>query len=131
MAELQQVLRGGAGPALVVDLDDRLVRQRARVDHHQRQAGGADLLDLRVVGGQADRDDAVDRRPAHRAGEDAVERRDEVERVALLLGGERDALAERAEERVGEDDRQRLRASARRSCASRAGSSIRATGAGR
>ena len=59
--------------------------------------------------GHADRDHAVDHRPLDRAGQRPVERRDEVERVALLLGGQRDALRERPEERVGEDDRQRLR----------------------
>ena len=110
MAQLQQVLRGGPGAALVVDLDARLVRERARVDHHQRHAGGADLLDLGVRGGEA--------RPRRRrrpspgpspAASEPVERGDEVERVALLLGGQRDALAEGAEERVGEDHRQRLR----------------------
>ena len=95
VAEAQQVLRGGAGAALVVDLHARLVRQRGRVHHHERHAGGADLLDLGVARGQADRDDAVDRRPAHRAGEAAVERRDEVERVARLLGRQGDALARR------------------------------------
>ncbi len=39
----------------------------------------------------------------------AVERRDEVEPVAVLLSGEGDTFAERAEERVAEDDAQRLR----------------------
>ncbi len=71
-------------------------------------AGGAELLDLRVARRQADDHRPVDRRPVHRAGERAVQGRDEVERVALLLGGERDALRERPEEGVGEDDRQRL-----------------------
>ena len=74
------------------------------------QAGPADLLDLRVVVGQADGDDTVHGRPAHRPRQAAVQRRDEVQAVAELLGRDRDALAERPEERVGEDDRQGLRA---------------------
>ena len=53
--------------------------QGGRVDQDDRHAGAPDLLDLRVVVAQADGDDAVDRRPAHRAGQAAVERRDEVE----------------------------------------------------
>ena len=47
-------------------------------------------------------------RPIARASE-PWSGRDEVERVALLLGRQRDALRERPEERVGEDHRQRLR----------------------
>ena len=74
------------GAALVVDLDRAVLRQRRRVDEHDRQAGAADLLDLRVVVGQADGDDTVDRRATHRAGQAAMQRRDEVEAVAGLLG---------------------------------------------
>ena len=62
-----------------------------------------------MVVAQADGDHAVDGRPAHRPGQRAVQRRDEVERVAGLLGRRRDAFGERPEERVREDDRQRLR----------------------
>jgi hypothetical protein len=62
-----------------------------------------------VVVGQADRDDAVDDRPMDRPGEGAVERRDEMEPVAGLLGDPGDPRAERAEERVREDHRQVLR----------------------
>ena len=69
MAEGDQVLGGRAGAADVVDLDRAVLRQGRRVDEHDRQAGPPDLLDLGVVVGQADGDDAVDRRPAHRAGQ--------------------------------------------------------------
>src|SRR3954449_12983683 len=100
MAELEQVLRRRARAALVIDLDERQVLERAGVDHDERQPGRTDLLDLRVIRRQPDRDDAVDGGAAHRPGEAATQRGDEVERVALLLGGQRDALAERAEERV-------------------------------
>ena len=109
MAEPDEVLGGRTRAALVVDLDRRQVGQRARVDHHQRQPGGPQLLDLRVVRRQADHDNAVHRRPAHRAGERPLQRRDEVQGVALVLGRQRDALRECPEERVGEDHRQRLR----------------------
>ncbi len=108
VAEAQQMVRGGTGAALVVDLDARLVRQGARVHHHQRHAGGADLLHLGVAGRETHDDDAVHRRPAHRAGERAVERRDEVEGVALLFGCQGNALAEGPEEGVREDHGQRL-----------------------
>ena len=63
----EEVLGGGPGAADVVDLDRAVFRQGGRVDEDDRHAGAADLLDLGVVVGQADRDDAVDRRPAHRA----------------------------------------------------------------
>jgi hypothetical protein len=109
VAEAQEVVRGGSGTTLVVDLDTRLVRQGARVHHHQRHAGGADLLHLGVTGSETDDDHAVHRGPAHRAGERAVERRDEVEGVAFLFGRQGNALAEGPEEGVREDHRQRLR----------------------
>ena len=109
MAQAGDVLGGRARAADVVDLDAAVLGQRGRVDEHDRQAGAADLLDLGVRVGQADGDDAVDRRPAHRPGQAAVERRDEVQAVAVLLGDERDALAEGPEERVAEDDAERLR----------------------
>ena len=96
-------------PPCVVDVDRAVVRQGARVDEDDRHAGAPDLLDLGMVVAETDGDDAVDRRPAHRPGQAAVQRRDEVERVAVRLGRDRDALAERTEERVGEDDRQGLR----------------------
>ena len=109
MAEAEEVLGGRARAALVVDLDRRLVGQGARVDHHQRQAGGAELLDLGVVArtGRSRPTPSTVARPIARASE-PWSGRDEVERVALLLGRQRDALRERPEERVGEDDRQRL-----------------------
>ena len=59
--------------------------------------------------GQTDGDDAVDCRPIDRPRQRAVERRDEVEPVAGLLGDRRDPRAEHPEERVGEDRRQGLR----------------------
>ncbi len=108
VTQVQQVLRGGTGAALVVDLDAGLVRHRAGVHHHERQPGGPDLLHLGVPRGQTDRDHAVHRGAAHRAGQRALQRRDEVERVALLLGRQGDTLREGAEERVREDDRERL-----------------------
>ena len=109
MAERDQVLGRGPRAADVVDLDRAVLRQRGRVDQDDRQPGAADLLDLGMVVGQADGDHPVDRRPAHRPRQRAVERRDEVEAVAGFLGGAGDALAEGAEERVGEDHRQGLR----------------------
>ena len=73
------------------------------------QAGATDLLDLGMAVRQADGDDAVDGGAAHRPRQAAVQRRDEVEAVAVLLGGQRHALAEGAEERVAEDDAEGLR----------------------
>ncbi len=96
-------------PPGVVDLDRAVFRQGRRVHQDDGQAGAPDLLDLRVVVGQADGDHAVHGRPAHRPGQAAVQRRDEVQAVAELLGRDGDALAERPEERVREDDRQGLR----------------------
>ena len=82
----------GLGATGVVDLDRAVLRQRRRVDQHDRQAGPADVLHLRVVVGQADGHDAVHRRAVHRAGQAAMQRRDEVEPVAELLGDRGDAL---------------------------------------
>jgi hypothetical protein len=62
-----------------------------------------------MIVGEADGDDSIDGRPAHRPRQRPVQRADEVQAVALFLGGQRDALAERPEERVGEDHRQGLR----------------------
>ena len=109
VTEPDEVLGRRPRAADVVDLDRAVLRQRGRVDQDDRHARATDLLDLGVVVAQADRDDAVDGRPAHRPRQAAVQRRDEVQGVARLLGRDRDTLAERAEERVGEDDRQRLR----------------------
>ena len=72
------------------------------------QAGAPDLLDLGVAVRQPDGDDAIDRRAGHRERQAAVEWRDEVEAVAMLLGRQCHALAEGAEERVAEDDAERL-----------------------
>ena len=86
-----------------------MLRERGGVDQDERQAGTADLLDLGVAVREADGDDAVDGRTAHRAEQAAVERRDEVQAVAALLRGEGDAFTERPEGRVAEADAERLR----------------------
>ncbi len=109
VAERDEVLGCGSGATGVVDLDRGLVGEGSRVDHDYRDARAPDRLDLRVLVAQADRDDAVDRCPAQRPGERPAQRRDEMERVPRLFGRDRDSLGERAEERVGEDDRERLR----------------------
>ena len=62
-------------------------------------------------------------------GERPVQRRDEVERVPVLLGGQRDALAEGAEERVREDRPKRLRGQHADGRASGAGSASGRPGA--
>ena len=109
MPEAEDVFAGGARPADVVDLDRAVLGQGRRVDEHDRDVGATDLLDLRVPVRQADRDDPVDGGAAHGPGQAAVQRRDEVEAVPVLLGGQRDALAEGAEERVAEDHAEGLR----------------------
>jgi hypothetical protein len=96
VAKAQQVLGGRAGARLVVDDDRAVLRQVIRVDEDHRDAGAADLADLGMVGGQADGHDPVDRRAADREGQRAVQRRDEVQLVAEVLGGMGDALAEEA-----------------------------------
>ena len=93
VAEPEEMIGGLPRAALVVDLDRRLAGQGRRVDEDHRQAGPADLLDLRMVRRQADGDDPVDGRPVDRAGQRAVERRDEVEGVAGRLGRAGDAGA--------------------------------------
>ena len=109
VAEPDQVLGRCSSTAHVVDVDRRVLRLRIRVDEHDRQAGPPDLLDLGMVVGEADRDDAIDGRAADRPRQRAVERRDEREPVAGLLGDDRDAFREGTEERVREDHRQGLR----------------------
>ena len=104
-----QMLGRRAGAADVVDLDRAVPRQRVGVDHDDRHARPPDLLDLWMVVAQPDGHHAVHGRPAHRPGQAAVQRRDEIQGVARFLGRDRNPFAERAEERVGEDDRQRLR----------------------
>ena len=66
MAELEQVLGGGARAAVVVDVD-RAVLGQAPSNRRARSACRRARIcsDLGVVARQADRDDAVDRRPAH------------------------------------------------------------------
>jgi hypothetical protein len=108
MAEARDVLGRGAGAADVVDRHAAVLGQGGRVHEDDRHAGPADLLDLRMGVAQADGHDAIDGGAAHRPGEAAVEGRDEVERVAVLLGGEGDPFAEGTEERVAEDDAERL-----------------------
>ena len=96
MAEPEEVLGRGAGAALVVDR--RPTRWSGNAVESTRTIGRPArriCSDLGVVGRQADRDDAVHRGPADRPRERPVERRDEVERVAAVLGHRRDALAER------------------------------------
>ena len=109
MAKPDDVVRRGSGATDVVDLDRVVVRQGRRVDEDDRQARPADLLDLGMVVAQPDGNDAVHRCPAERAGQRPVHRGDEMEGVAVLLGHEGHALTEGPEERVREDDAQRLR----------------------
>ena len=70
VAQPDEVLGRGSGAAGVVDLDRGVVGERGRVDHDDRDAGAPDRLDLWVRVTQADRDHAVDRRPAQRPASD-------------------------------------------------------------
>ncbi len=109
VAQARDVLGGCPRTTDVVDLDGAVLRERGRVHEHDRKARPADLLHLGVGIAQSDGDHAVHRGPAHRPGKAAVQRRDEVEAVSVLLGNEGDTLTERPEERVAEDDAQGLR----------------------
>jgi len=109
MAQCQDVFGCGPSATDVIDLDRTVLRERRRVDEDDRHAGTPDLLDLWMVVGQADRDHAVDGGPAHRSRQRSVDGRDEVQPVAEFFRGEGDAFAELAEERIREDDAERLR----------------------
>ena len=63
VAEREHVLRGCTSTGLVVDHDRAVLGQVVGVHEDHRQAGAADLLDLGMIGGQTDRDHAVDGRP--------------------------------------------------------------------
>ena len=84
---------------------------RWRIDHPPgagRQAHAA----ARPPGGWAETPiatNAVDHRPVHRARQRPVKGRDELQGVALVLGRAGDAFGEGPEERVREDQGQRLR----------------------
>ena len=109
VAEGHEVLGSGAGAALIVDQNAGQVWQRARVHHHQghaRRRGSAQPPDAPRTG---PRHHAVHGGVVHGARQRAVQRADEVERIALLLGRQGHPLVEGAEEGVGEDDRERLR----------------------
>lgn len=72
MTEREEVLCR-SGTALVVDLDRGDTWQGARVDEDHRQARSANVLDLGVVGGETDGDDAIDGGPPDRLSEGAVQ----------------------------------------------------------
>jgi len=95
--------------ALVVNGDRAVLGERSRIYEHDRQARTPDLLDLGVVLAQADGDEAVDARLARRPRQRSVERRDEQQTIAELLGDAGHPLAEHAEERVGKRDNEGLR----------------------
>ena len=121
MAHGNQVLGGSAGPALVIDVHGWLIWQGRRVHHDQRHTGGTDLLHLGMTRRQTNRNNAIDGCMIHRPRQGTAQRRDEVECVSLSLGRQGHALKEGTEERVGEDDRERLR----RQHADRHGPSLR------
>lgn len=109
VAELDEVLCRRSRPSLVVDVHRGRPRLRARVDEDHRQPRLTNVIELGVVGREADGDETVDRRPVDRAGEGTIERGDEHEPVALLLDDPRDAFTEGANEGVREDHREGLR----------------------
>ena len=98
-------------PPDVVDLDRAVLRQRGRVDEHDRHAAPAGSA--RPPGWssrRADGDDAVDGRPAHRPGQAAVQRRDEVEARSRAPRPRAATPSLNAPKNgLREDDRQRLR----------------------
>ena len=103
MAELEQVAAPRRRRQLVSSTLDRAVLGPCRsVDEHRRQTGSADRLDLGMVPVEADDDDSVDRCASHRSLERAVQRRDEQQPEAAILGHRRDAFGEEREERIGE-----------------------------
>ena len=107
--QLDQMLGRGARAALIVDVHRGDLVERVRVHGRHRQAGPPDLGDLGMIGGQTNRDDAVDGRPRDGPRQGTVQRRDEVQPVARLLGYRGHPRAEHSEEGVGEDHREGLR----------------------
>jgi hypothetical protein len=90
MPELDDVLGRGAGTALVVDLDRAVTRERARIHDDDRDTP-ARLISSTSGWSSARpiRHDAVDGRATECAREAAVQRRDEVQRVARGFRGDR------------------------------------------
>ncbi len=109
MAEGDEVLGCRSRASDIVDLDGAMLGECGRIHEDDRHACPPDLFDLGMVVAEADRHDAVDRRAAERSCQGAVDRGDEVERVPVLLGRQRDPFAEGTEERVREDDAEGLR----------------------
>ena len=118
MAEVEQVLRGGARAAAIVDRDERDAGDVRRVGDDQRQVALERGVDARVILGQRVDEAAVDERAADGRGVGGVvgERRgQQAERDADALrllgeaaqGGDGGGVAERVGELLGEQDADR------------------------
>ncbi len=118
MAEVEHVLRGGAGAAAVVDRDERDAGELRRVADDDREVPVERRLHARVAGGERVDEAGVDERvPDGRGVGDAVAERggEERERDAELLGldGEaaqrrhRGGIGERVGEPLGQEDADR------------------------
>ena len=110
VAELQEVVRRGVRPALLVDADRRLVSGGPAIEDDDRQAALLDDQAALVVEGVAVGDEPVDDGRAH----DVDERQagaaagDDHERHAGLVAGLGDAAQHEQGRRIGEGDRQGL-----------------------
>ena len=109
MAETQQVAGGGSSSHFVVRFDRPMLGEGIPVDEDHRDAGVADLLDLRVVLGEADGHETVDGGAAESPDQRPVKRRDEEQPIAGLVRDGGHSPTQRGEEGVGEDGGECLR----------------------
>ena len=108
MAEREQVPGRRPGSDLVIGLDGGVLRQSGSVDEDHGPAVSTDLLDFRVILGQADGHETVDRGPVDRPDQRPVKGRDEQQSEAGLFRLRRNPGAQFGEERIAEHDAQVL-----------------------
>ena len=68
MAQVQEMLGRRERAPFVVDRDGAVLGEGRRIDEHDREAGVADVLHVRVILAEADGDEAVDAGSLHGPG---------------------------------------------------------------
>ena len=94
VAERGQVLSGGAGGGLVVDVDVEVLGIGIEVDANVREPAAAHGVHARIVRRHAVEDEAVDQRALDESGVAALDPRHEREPARPLLAAGRDAVQE-------------------------------------
>src|ERR1700674_234641 len=92
----------------VIHIYRRMVRRSLRVDEHRRDAKAVQGFERAVVRAETEADEAVDRGLPYRSLQRAVKRRNQEHGQVVFVAQLAEALAELAQEGIGEDSGQTL-----------------------